>query len=140
MIPGLPLPVVQAGLAASFVAAAFGMAMWFAQIEQFGIAVYLLLLLMGGWPVAFAHALVVAPPIFRPMIASGHLRWWSAPPAGALVGAGPMAGMMVVSTLLGMAMGRRVDPVNWAPSLALFAVSGAIGGLVFWAVTRGGKR
>ena len=73
------------------------------------------------------------------MMASGYLRWWSAPLAGALVGAGPMAGMMVVSVVLGTAMGRRIDPVNWGPSLALFAVSGLVGGLAFWALTRAGK-
>ena len=79
------------------------------------------LVLLFGAPVALLHVFLIGVPLYLALRRRWRLRWWSAPLAGFLIGALPMA--LLFQSLEGM----------W-----FFGLCGLVGGLVFWAVLRPG--
>lgn len=86
------------------------------------------------WPIALAHMLLVALPLYAGLVRYWPLRWWNAALAGLLIGATP-------STLYIWLWAAGQNPLavfGWRIPLFL-GISGAFAGLTFWAILRGGR-
>jgi hypothetical protein len=135
LFPLGPIPAVAlAALSAGFV----GMGGW-AYVE--GItdpAKIMAMIVAGGWPLAAALAVLVGPQLYRPAAARFGAQPWVAGIAGALTGFAPMLLFMGVAILRNVAAGDPVVVEDWRNLLVLSAVSGLVGGLVFWLARWGG--
>ena len=94
------------------------------------------LILFIAYPIALAHALVIAVPIYAMMmIARWPVRWWNAALVGVVTGAGPIfvfAAVWRPGPLLAGDFGG-----GWGSSLLMvefFGGCGLVGGLVFRAL------
>ncbi len=116
---------------AAVVAGLFAAAIFCIAMPGYGFAGFLAIALAGALPIALAHAGFIAPLIARPLIGARSVGWSNAVVAGVLVAIAPAAVCVLIEIPFSLNEDRDMPFADWLGALAILAVAGVIGGLVF---------
>jgi len=126
-----PRSVLVCGALAAFAAAVLGTGLFCYGTGHFTLDIYLRLTLVGGFPLALAHAGLAGPPVAQLLIGRRPVDWGSALLAGVVIGMVPTVVLLAVMVPLHAYAGNQVELDEWVIGVAMLAVSGAVGGAVF---------
>ena len=116
---------------AAVAAGLFATAIFCIVMPGFGPAAFLAIAIAGALPIALVHAGFIAPLIARPLIGTRSVGWSNAMATGILVAISPAAVCILIEIPFSMNEDRNMPFADWLGALAILAVAGVVGGLVF---------